>query len=213
MKYVKVLHQLQPEDEKASAFLVELYNVQGKLDEAKKMLSDLIKQNPNNKLFYAQFGDIHLLSKDFDEAIVHYQNAIKLDPDYDIVLRNLASAHKNRASAVQSKQREKAEKDKKFQPNIEEYIPDLRKSAEYFEKCLNYSRFKNDLDIIGELINIYEVLDNHERINKYLAVLEKISVKPEDKENYYRILCKVYTLLKIADKRKSACDKYQELMK
>lgn len=213
MKYVKILHQIQPEDEKASAFLVELYNVQGKLDEAKKMLSELIQQNPNNKLFYAQFGDLNLLSREYDDAIKYYEQALRIDPDYDIVLRNLASAYKNRASQIQAQQREKAEKDKKYQPNIEEYIPDLKKSAEYFEKSLKFTRFKNDLDIIGELINIYEVLDDRNKINTYLQTLESIIVTPKNEENYYKILCKVYTILKIADKRKAACDKYQELVR
>ena len=71
-----------------------------------------------------------------------------------------------------------------------------------------------DLDVLGELINIYEVLEDENKMRSYLTALETLEGDDDiNKADYYRIMCKVYTILKIADKRKAACDKFQELYK
>jgi len=211
---VKRITEIEPQNAQAQSFLIELYNVQNKKDEAMKNISELAAKYPDNKLYHAQYGDLLMNSGELDKAIVEYEKALKIDPEFDFVLRNIAAVYKNKAGKIQRKQQEMKEKDKNYVENVDEYAPDLTKSAEYFERARKTPRFQNDIEVLGELINIFEVLDDKAKISNYLGSLQQLEFDDSiDKQNYYKIMCKVYTLLKMADKRKDACDKYIELSK
>lgn len=213
LKYISIMTFLDPNNVDANAFRIQIYREQGKTDEALNSLNKLVQKYPDNKMFWAAIGDILLTMQKYDDAIDKYEHALKIDPAYIIVFRNLASAYKNKASIIQREQQDKIDKDKNYKPNSDEYLPMLEKSADYFEKCRKSEDFEEDLDVLGDLINIYEVLNKKELLNSTLQELENLEYTTKDKLKFYKIMCNVYTRLKIADKRKTYCDKFQELDK
>lgn len=220
LKYIRMLLLLQPNNSQASSSVVTIYTEMGKLDEALKSLNDLTKSDPNNKFNWAQFGDVYSNlgaqeeSKEYyKNAIDKYNEALKLDPNYEFVLRNMASAYKNLASLSQIEQQKKIDEDPNFEPNTDEYFPDLKKSAEYFEKALKTEKFKNDFQVLGELSNIYTVLDEEESLREVLRKLEAIEfdVPEQRREQYYLILLRIYSDLKESDKVKVVRKKIENL--
>jgi tetratricopeptide (TPR) repeat protein len=215
LKYVKMITAFEPGNSLANAFSVELYSRLGKTNEALESIKSLAENNPDNKLYWAQYGDLLLNMKDYSNAIMQYEKALKLDPNYPIALLNAATCYKNRASLAQKEELEKSDKDKKYEIKFERYKPDLEKSGEYFEKARMSPQYENDFNILGELVNIYNVLENQTKIKQFLGELEEIEylIEPTNKLEFYKIMCKTYTDLKLADERKRYCDKFQELAK
>lgn len=202
LKYAELITKLDPTDQQASRFVIELYTRMDKVDVAKEKLDKFIKNDPSNKLYYAQYGDIYLNQQEYKSAIEKYEEALEIDPEFSFALRNVASAYKNYASQLQDAQQDKMEKDPKFEMNTDEYFPYLSKSAQYFERCLDTKEFKNDYQVLGELTNIYSVLEKEDQLKATLKKLEAIefSVPKADKESYYYILLKVYSDMGDEDK-------------
>ncbi len=215
LKYVNKIRIVDPTNSQANSFLVQIYHVQGKSDEALKAVRDMAQNNPNNKLYRAQYGDLLLNMKKWDKAIEQYEKALEIDPDYAYAMVFLASALKNKAKDIQNEQIDKLDEDPKYEADPQEYFPLLERAAQYFEKSLDYEQYSNDIDILGELINVYEVLDRKNKVATYLAELESLEflVEERNKEKYYRTMCSVYTKLQKKEKRKEYCDKYKEMTK
>lgn len=215
LKYVKILGILEPGNTNANAFLVQIYQDMGKMDQAENYLLQLVKENPKNKVYYAQLGDLYQTIKNFDKSIEQYKKALEIDPNYDVAIRNIASSYKNRASLVQAKikeeldaEKKKEEADKKYkstyQPNLEAYYPDLRESAKYFEMALKTEQYKYDYQVYSDLVNIYFVMDDKSKMNNFIEKLEQIenNVPQNQKEYYYMELVKIFGYTKNVEKMK-----------
>lgn len=204
LKYVKLLGIIEPGNTNANAFLVQIYQDMGKMDEAENYLKQLIQENPKNKVYYAQLGDLYQTNKDFDKSIEFYKKALEIDPNYDIAIRNIAASYKNRASVTQAKIKEKMDADKNYKPNNEEFFPDLRESAKYFEMALRTEQYKNDYQVYSDLVNIYFVLDDKAKMNNYIEKLEELESKIPShlKDYYYMELVKIFGYTKKEDKMK-----------
>jgi len=195
LTYVKLLGSLEPENTNINAFLVQIYQDQGKMDDAFAYLQQLIKENPTNKLFIGQLGDLYQTQKEYTKAIEAYLKALEIDPTYELAIRNIASSYKNRASIKQGEIKAKMDTDKNYKPDFEEFFPDLRESAKYFEKAIKTPKYKDDFAVISDLVNIYYVLDDKAKMNNYIESLEKLETKiPENqKEYYYLELVKIFS--------------------
>lgn len=213
LKYAQLITQLDPADQQVSRFVVELYTKLDKVDVAKEQLDEFIKNDPDNALYYAQYGDIHLNNSEYREAIEKYEKALDIDPNFAFALRNVASAYKNLASQIQDELQAKLDDEELEEIDNEKYFPYLRKSAQYFEKTLDTKEFKNDYLVLGELTNIYSVLENEEKLKATIKKLEAIefSVPNESKENYYLILLKVYSDMGDEEKMNVIQKKYDRI--
>lgn len=205
--------KLDPSNSEANASLVALYQETGRQDEALKSINALLETDPNNKSFLAQAGDMYMSIGKYDESLQYYERALVIDPNFDFVLRNSASVYKNKASVIQQTQQTKMDKDKSYKPNPEEYEPFLKKSAEMFEKSLLTERFNNDVDVLGELANIYLVLDDNKNLNRIITNLEAIesTVDFEKRELYYTKMLGIYGALKKTDKMQEIENKLNAL--
>ena len=196
LKYIKMIIDLEPENSTNYSAMVSLYQELGKTDEAVGTIQNLIKSEPNNTLYITQLADLYHNLNRFDESIDTYQKALAIDPDFDKANRNLASAYKNRASIKQKIEQDKYDADKKnYKIDIEAYMPDIRLSAKYFAKALESKTYANDMMILSELANIYQVLDDKDNLRKTVRNLEAIefSVPKEKLEDYYLKMLKIYS--------------------
>jgi tetratricopeptide (TPR) repeat protein len=195
LKYIKMIIDLDPENSNAYSSMVGLYQELGKTEEAVATLQNLIKSEPKNTLYVTQLADLyHNLSR-YDESIETYNKALAIDPEFDKANRNLASAYKNRAAIKQKSEQDKHDADKNYKIDAEVYMPDIRLSAKYFAKALESKTYANDLMILSELANIYQVLDDKDNLRKTVRNLEAIefTIPKEKLEDYYLKMLKIYS--------------------
>jgi tetratricopeptide (TPR) repeat protein len=195
LKYIKMIINLEPDNSSAYTSMVGLYQELGKTDEAISTIKSLIKGDPKNALYLTQLADLYHNLNRYDESISIYQEALAADPNFDRANRNLASAFKNRASIKQKGEQDKRDADKSYKIDTEVYMPDLRESAKYFAKSLESPTFANDMMILSELANIYQVLDNKTKLAGVVKNLEAIEFSiPKDKlEQYYLNMLRIYS--------------------
>lgn len=212
LEYIKLWLQIEPSNKDANNSLVIIYSELGKTDEALKYVEEQSKKEPNNPVYLAQRGDLLFNMGKWDESIFQYEAAIRLNPEFWNVYRNCASAFKNKAVIIQQNIQDQLEKDPKFKYDPSEYTPFLKKSAEYFEKCLSSEDYQNDFLVFGELANIYEVLDEKENLKRILTKLEEMELLLEDKdrESFLLILVKIYSNMKDSKKLEETQKKLKE---
>lgn len=207
-KYVKIITMLDPTNVEANRFLINIYDVQGKTEDALKELENLVKSEPNNKFFLSQYGDILFRLEKYDEAIKQFEKVLTIDPEFCDASRNLAASYKNKAAIIQKQQQDKHDKDKNYQENREEYLPFLIKSANYFEKCRSCKQYKNDLLVLSELADIYYFISDTYNLNNIVYDLERLEqvISDDQKVEYWLKMCKIYGAIK-SPKRAGACRK------
>lgn len=195
--YLQKIKSIQPDNTEVNKFITQVYQESGNGDVAIKSLEENIKKEPSNKAYWAQFGDFLSRSKKYSEAIEKYNKAIEIDPNYDVVLYNLGSVYKNKAGEKQLEENEKFAKNPKYKILPQNYMPELKKSAEFFEKAGQTTKFKDNLDILKELSNIYQVTEDSVSQRKLMATLEELefSIPETEKENYLIIMFKIYNIL------------------
>jgi len=212
-EYIDQITKLNPNNQEALRSKLALYQEMGKTDVALNEAESLVKTDPNNESNWAQLGDLYQNLKRYDDAIKAYEKALEINPNYDIVLRNAGSAYKNKASVIQKEQQDRADREKAYKPNPEEYFPLLRKSAEYFTKALNTPKYNTDFIVMGELANIYMVTGQNAELNRITKTLEGINplIENKDKERYYLILLNIYSFTKDTAKLREIEDKLNKL--
>jgi tetratricopeptide (TPR) repeat protein len=195
LKYVKMIVELEPDNSSVYASMVNIYQELNRTDEAIETVKALIKSDPKNPMFITQLADLYQTLQKYDDAINTYQQALSANPDFDRAIRNLAAAHKNRASVKQRAEQDKQDKDKAYKIDMEKYMPDLRESAKYFAKALDTKTFKNDVLVLTELANIYQVLEEKENLKKTVRNLEAIELLiPENqRQAYYLSMVRIYS--------------------
>ncbi len=237
IEYIKKILILEPDNADVNSFLVMIYETQGNREEASKFAESLIQKDPNNKMYRGIYGDILLQLGDYDKAIEQYEKAIELDPNFDAAVRNCAVAYKNKVAVTIQKRQEELQKKpekqatesagskkaaKPQQPSepqeikIDDLFPLIEKSIEYFEKSRTMPRFRNDFEILGELAQLYTVMDKLDKVKVIAAELEGIEplIKSEDKERYLLVLLKIYdSYLKNQNKMKEIQQKLDDLKK
>jgi tetratricopeptide (TPR) repeat protein len=213
LKYIKILGILDPTNENVNAFLVQIYQDMGQMDQAYSYINELIKNNPKNVTYLVQLGDLYQIDKKYDNAISNYEKALSIDPTNISAIRNIASAYKNKASVKQNEIKLKIDQDKNYKPNTDEYFPELTKSAKYFELAAKSEKYKNDYKVYAELANIYYVLSEKSKLDDAISKLESLEsyVPKEELQYYYLELVKAYSqYVKNSEKMKFYQDKLQK---
>lgn len=229
LQNIKLIADLDPNNEQVNSFLLALYQEMDKTDEAMKSIDDLIKKDPKNPMYFTKYGDLYTrlgfsskdLSNDqkidyFTKAIEKYNKALEIDPNYEFAVRNIASAYKNLASVYQSIEYDKYQADDTYEIKTETYEPNLKKSAEYFTRALEFEKWRNDYAVMNELADINVVLGNDTELKQILRRLESLEysfTNDADKLDYYYKLVKIYGLVKDTEKMKAVQTKIENLSK
>lgn len=204
---------LNPANKEAGGLKIQLLQETGKTDKALAELETVTKKNPENKRYWLQYGDLLSSVGKYDEAIEKYESALDIDPEYDYALYNMASAYKNKAGIKQKAEQEKLEKDSDYLIKTETYFPDLIKSAEYYTMTIETKQFKDDQNVLLQLANIYQVIEDNEKLKSTLSKLEAIEYKipQNEKRAFYLDLLKLYSNMKNESKSQEIQKKLENL--
>ncbi len=214
MLYLQKIQKIDPDNTEVNKSITAIYQMTGKTDVAIKTLEENMQKYPENKTYYSVYADYKAKDGKYDEAIEYYAKSLKIDPEYPIALYNTASSYKNKALAVEKDEIELEEKNKDYVRKVTKYFPILKTSAEYFEKVTQTTLYKDDLGALSELVNIYQVVEDKDKLKETIERLESLeySVPSELKVKYFTILLNIYgSVLKDEAKTKEVDAKLKEL--
>ncbi len=192
LSYADAILTLQPTNEQALSVRAEVYDRQGRTEELLELLQQLCRQYPTNKVYHAQYGLLLTKLERYEEAVRAYEEALRLDPNYDLALFNAAAAYKNWAGKLQQEELERRRQNPRYQERRERYTPLLQKAAEYFERYRELPAKRDDLIVLDQLVNIYEVLPDRAKLERVVRELEALAPRFEREARYYEILGGVY---------------------
>lgn len=200
LRYFQMIASIEPFDENVNSAIVTLFQELGRPEDAEKAINDNVIKNPDNHIFIAQLGDLYMNRGDFDKAIEQYERALKIKPDFEAALRNIAACYGNKAAKIQQEQNDLLSAGKIKTINVDTYSPYLLKAAEYFVRVLATANYRNDPDVMGDLVNIYMALlpkeqANFDRTLREFEALES-SVPRAKLEQYYFKLLRIYGQIK-----------------
>ena len=198
IKYFKILAAIEPSNPNVNSAIITLYQEMNKPEEVAKAINENIQRFPDNPLFIAQLGDIYMNNEEYDKAIEEYEKAIKINPNFDAALRNIASCYGNKAAQIQKTQLELVNAKKQKDVDVKTYEALLLKAVEYFKKALNTEKFKDDPVILGDLCIAYIALPSQKsEFDKTLKQLESLenALPKEKQESYLMILYRIYSAI------------------
>ncbi len=163
-----------PESQGILVGLIGLYVANNQDPEKLFGYIDQAKANePNNASLYYVEGDIYKNLGDKEKAVAAYNEASKVNPEYEFGYIGAALLYFNEAVDIRDAAQEEND-DAKYEELVEQFFGDLVLSAEQFEKA--YEVTKSD-EVKGQLAeqlrSIYFQL--REQDPKYMAAYEKYS--------------------------------------
>ncbi|MFN4770098.1 MAG: tetratricopeptide repeat protein [Candidatus Kapaibacterium sp.] len=211
LAFTETIAMIRPEDEQSQSLRVQIYNEQGKVENALKLLDQLVVQNPTNKVFICNYALALLRLERYDDAVVQYEKVLNLDPDFDIALLNCAAALKNKAIILQKAERDMKLRDNRYRENEQRYFPLLYKAAELFERYRELSAHREELAPMEHLVNIYDVTGDKTKVNQVVADLEAAESTFSGIQKYWELLGGVYSRAKQTDRAERAYRKADEV--
>ncbi len=91
----------------------------------------------------------------------------------------------------------------------------MQKSVEYFEKARKFDQYRYDVNLYGDLLDLYFALGNTTKMNAViddLIIIENSIKEKKSLEQYYLIMIKAYDKLSDADQSKYYQEKYNKLI-
>jgi len=209
LPYLMTAQRLKPENEDASRLLSEIYLRTNQLAKATASYQALINKFPTNKATHLNYGVLLLKQNEYQNAVNQFQDALKIDPNFNQALNYIAIAYKNWSADEQETFRKSGKKEN--DADRDKYLSKLKKSAEYFEKL--HTLAPGDFAPLGQLGEIYSILQDADKLQMTLSALEAMESSQSDNPAYWNTLGTMYTVLNDVTKAKSAFDKMEALQK
>lgn len=203
--------KLKPSDTELVPMRTQLLQDLGKSDEALQELKLLTQREPKNVLYRLQYASMLASLQKSEEAIAEFKTVLEMDQNNETALYNLGAEYKNLASAKQREESEKASKDKKYKPSDAAWMSDLQTSARYFETLRQGVKYRDDLIVMEQLANIYEVRSDKQKLTSILTEFEALEQRYSNDADYWRILSGIYARLEMLDKMKKAQQKAESI--
>ena len=154
----------------------EMYYNSGDLVNYKKIINELIKNDPNNPDLYYNLGVASSKNGEKKEALSYYTKAIELNPDYTEALINKAQLILDGESAIVEEMNKLA--DSNNSADWDKYDELKIEKNNVYKEALPYlesaSRLRPDsMDIVRTLKGIYSQLGMDDKDKAMKAILEK----------------------------------------
>lgn len=183
----------------------------GKQEEALAAVRSLIERFPENKTYRVVYGSLLAQMGKVQEAIAQFEEALKIDPNFDMALFNLGAIYKNMASEIQQEEKKLIDQKKKEFEDTTRYFPLLRKSAAYFERYRAIPGKSSDFIALRELLNVYQVLQDTTRYRALVEELKKMEPLYRDNPEYYELMGSIYTRENKIEEAKKAFERADQL--
>ena len=183
---------INPIDDELASLKIQIYDEQGKSDEVLKSLAISVQKNPNNKFFLEQYARVLARQKQYDMAIVNYEKALAIDPNFENAVFNIGACFVNKSVDIIDEENKKMDVNSKYKPDETRYFPLLNKAAEYFSQYRNNPVNKDNLGVLQQLSDIYLITRQNDKFKKIITDLE--AAEPANLTNvaYYEYMGKVY---------------------
>lgn len=203
--------KLKPSDPELVPMRTQLLQDLGKSDEALQELKALTQREPKNVMYRLQYASLLSSLEKSEAAIVEFKTVLDIEPNNETALYNLGAEYKNLASAKQREEAEKSVKDKKYKPSDVAWLNDLQTSARYFETLRQGVKYRDDLIVMEQLANIYEVRRDKARLTAIITEFEALEQRYAADADYWRILIGIYARQEMLDKMKKAQQKAESI--
>ncbi len=183
---------INPIDDELSSLKIQIYDEQGKSDQVLKSLEVSISKNPNNKFYLEQYARVLARQKQYDLAIVNYEKALAIDPNFESAIFNLGACFLNKAVDIIDEENKKIDANSKYKPDESRYFPLLSKAADYFSQYRSNPVNKDNLGVLQQLADIYLITRQNDKFKKMISDLE--AAEPANLTNaaYYEYMGKAY---------------------
>jgi len=183
---------INPIDDELASLKIQIYDEQGKSDEVLKSLAISVEKNPNNKFFLEQYARVLARQKQYDIAIVNYEKALSIDPNFENAVFNIGACYVNKAVDIIDEENKKIDANSKYKPDETRYFPLLNKAADYFTQYRSNPVNKDNLGVLQQLSDIYLITRQNDKFKKMITDLE--AAEPANLTNvaYYEYMGKVY---------------------
>jgi tetratricopeptide (TPR) repeat protein len=153
-----------PEDAELLSTMIDIYVRVGRANEAKPYIREAIIKDPSNKVYQYDLGVLLMQTDSLDEAITHFENAIKVDSKYDVALQNIGVAYMRIGDKMKQ-----ASQSSDIKKNIDKsYIEKFKKAGEYFKQLTEIK--PNDANAFDLLASAYA---NSNMVKEAKEALEK----------------------------------------
>jgi Flp pilus assembly protein TadD len=207
---IGVVQKVAPKDVELSTLKTQLLADLGQTDQALMEAAALVNKHPENVTYKLQYAALLSNVNKVAEANVQYTHVLNIESSNETALYNLAANFKNIASTKQRDEFDKLEKNSKYQVNTQ-YLDDLGKAAGYFELLRNIAKYRDDLIVMEQLINIYEVRGQKQKVQSMIGEFESLESKYASTKDYWQILEGVYARAKMNDKSTMARKRAEKL--
>ncbi len=143
---------------------VAIYLQQGRGSEAKSPLFEGIKNYPDKREYPYNLGVIYLEDKNLDSAIIYFDEALKIDPNFDIALQNIGIAYLRLGANIKSETQTGDIK----KIDEKKYIDKFKKASEYLKRLTEVK--PDDSNAYDLLASAYA---NANMLNEAKEALEK----------------------------------------
>ncbi|MDA3906784.1 MAG: tetratricopeptide repeat protein [Bacteroidales bacterium] len=138
---------------------------QGRFDEVITKLKRSIELEPENASLYLALGDSYKEVKNNEEAVIYYQQALDINPDYFLALYNLGVVYYSRAFDLNMKANNLPfDKTEEYKIVMAEANVYFLKSLPYFEHA--YTIDPDDSDVVKALRQIYTSTKQLEKLKE-----------------------------------------------
>jgi tetratricopeptide (TPR) repeat protein len=195
---------LNPIDDELSSLKIQIYDEQGKSEEVLKSLEISVGKNPNNKFYLEQYARVLARQKQYEKAIVNYEKALAIDPNFENAIFNIGACYVNQAVDIIDEENKKIDANSKYKPDESRYFPLLNKAADFFTQYRTNPVNKDNLGVLQQLSDIYLITRQNDKFKKMITDLE--AAEPANLTNaaYYEYMGKVYAKQGLKDKADKA---------
>ncbi|GBD07656.1 Beta-barrel assembly-enhancing protease [bacterium HR21] len=205
--------EFKPDNEQGLALLLEIYERQGRTEELVQLLQQLRERFPEKTTYTLQYAILLTKLERYSDAVSLYEEVLRREPTNELALYNAAVAYKNWAGKLQQEELEKRRQNPRYQEQRERYAPLLRRSAELFEQYRSLPGKREELSVLDQLVNIYEVLPDPGKLNRLVAELEGLEPLFRTQARYYEILGGIYARRGQKEKAQQYYDRADQLRK
>jgi tetratricopeptide (TPR) repeat protein len=160
VKVFETAYAAQPENVDNITNLIDVYERTGQGEKAEGLTREAVKRDPKNKLFHYAYGVFLLKKEKFADAIVEFNEALKIDPAYGDAKYNLGVAYLNWGVSIKQENDKKAELEKKGTKGAKEdltYKEKFKQSLPYLEESAQMR--PDDSALWMQLGRLYAILN------------------------------------------------------